>query len=94
MNLVGYANFSPMLTGILTVAVVILGITILCRYEKAKKRKKAVFVCSVIAFVLSFVPLFMFGSDGMTMISYVISAAMAVSICFQAVANRREPSAA
>ena len=94
LNLVGYANFSPMLTGILTVAVVILGITILCRYEKAKKRKKAVFVCSVIAFVLSFVPLFMFGSDGMTMISYVISAAMAVSICFQAVANRRELSAA
>jgi len=94
LNLVGYANFSPMLTGILTVAVVILGITILCRYEKAKKRKKAVFVCSVIAFVLSFVPLFMFSSDGMTMISYVISAAMAVSICFQAVANRRELSAA
>lgn len=94
LNLVGYANFSPMLTGILTVAVVILGITILCRYEKAKKRKKTVFVCSVIAFVLSFVPLFMFGSDGMTMISYVISAAMAVSICFQAVANRRELSAA
>ena len=40
LNLVGYANFSPMLTGILTVAVVILGITILCRYEKAKKRKR------------------------------------------------------
>lgn len=93
LNLVGYANFSPMLTGILTVAVVILGITI---YADTKKRKtqKAVFVCSVIAFVLSFVPLFMFGSDGMTMISYVISAAMAVSICFQAVANRRELSAA
>ena len=48
LNLVGYANFSPMLTGILTVAVVILGITILCRYENAKKRKKAIFVCSVI----------------------------------------------
>ena len=29
LNLVGYANFSPMLTGILTVAVVILGITII-----------------------------------------------------------------
>ena len=60
--------------------------------EKIMVTDKA--ICSVIAFVLSFVPLFMFGSDGMTMISYVISAAMAVSICFQAVANRRELSAA
>lgn len=94
LNLVGYANFSPMLTGILTVAVVILGITALCRYDKAKICKKAAFICGVISFVLSFVPLFMFGSDGMTTISYIISAAMAASISFQAVANRRQLPAA
>ena len=50
--------------------------------RKSEKTQKSCFVCSVIAFVLSFVPLFMFGSDGMTMISYVISAAMAVFYLF------------
>lgn len=90
LNLVGYANFSPMLTGILTVAVVILGIVILCRYEKAKRSKRTVFICSVIAVLLSLIPLVLFGSSYMTMTSYIISVAMAASICFQAVANRRE----
>ena len=90
LKLVGYANFSPMLTGILTVVVVILGIVTLCRYEKAKRSKRAVFICSVIAVLLSLIPLVLFGSSYMTMTSYIISVAMVASICFQAVANRRD----
>ena len=56
-TLVGYANFTPLLTGILSISVVILGIIALCRYDRAKKCKSAVSICSVIAAVLSLVPL-------------------------------------
>ncbi len=50
----------------------------------------AVFICSVIAAVLSLVPLLLFGSISMTTISYIITAMMLASICLQAVANRKE----
>ncbi len=90
LDLVGYANFTPLLTGILSISVVILGIIALCRYDRAKKCKSAVFICSVIATVLSLVPLLLFGSVSMTTISYIITAMMVASICFQAVANRKE----
>lgn len=90
--LVGYANFTPLLTGILSISIVISGIIALCRYDSAKKCKSAVFICSVIAVVLSLVPLLLFGSVGMTAISYIITAMMTASVCLQAVANRKEYS--
>lgn len=90
LNLVGYANFTPLLTGILSISVVILGIIALCRYDRAKKCKSAVFICSVIAAVLLLVPLLLFGSVSMTTISYIITAMMVASIYLQAVANRKE----
>ncbi len=90
LALVGYANFTPLLTGILSISIVILGIIALCRYDSAKKCKSAVFICSVIAAVLSLVPLLLFGSVGMTTISYIITMMMVFSVCLQAVANRKE----
>ncbi len=39
LDLVGYANFTPLLTGILSISVVILGIIALCRYDREKNVK-------------------------------------------------------
>ena len=61
LSLIGYANFVPMLTGILTVIALILGIIALCRYKKAAKIRNARFVRSRISGIMSLVPLFMAG---------------------------------
>jgi transcriptional regulator with XRE-family HTH domain len=86
----GYANFTPMLTGALTVAVLLLGIIVLIRFDKAKACRKAAFLCSIIALLFSIVPLFLYGTIGMTAASYTICGTIALSICLQAVANRQE----
>lgn len=87
-KLVGYANFTPLLTGILTIAGILLGSVSVIKYDSAKKLKSAVFTCSVIAAALSLAPLFLFGFAYMTLASYAIFAAIIISICFQAIANR------
>ncbi len=87
---VGYANVTPMLTGILTVAIILLGVIALLQFDKTPKLRNAVFICSVISLLFSIVPLFLFGTVGMTAASYAISGAIFLSICLQAVANRQE----
>lgn len=87
---VGYANVTPLLTGILTASVILMGAIALFRFEKAPKLRKAVFICSIVSFLFSLVPLFLFGAVGMTAASYAISAAILMSACLQAVANRKE----
>lgn len=87
-KLVGYANFTPMLTGILTIAGILLGCVSVIKYDSAKKLKSIVFTCSVIAAALSLAPLFLFGFAYMTLASYAISTSIMISICFQAIANR------
>lgn len=63
---VGYANFTPLLTGILTILIILLGAIALFKFDNAASLKKAMFVCSVISLLLSIVPLFLFGTVGMT----------------------------
>ena len=86
----GYANVTPLLTGILTVVIILLGIIALFNFDNATKLKKVIFVCSVISLLFSIVPLFLFGTVGMTAASYAVSCAILLSICLQAVANRKE----
>ncbi len=86
----GYANFTPLLTGILTVVIILLGTISLFQFNKAKKSRKAAFICSIISLLFSLVPLLLFGTIGMTAASYVISGLILFSICLQAVANRKE----
>lgn len=86
----GYANITPMLTGILTIAILLLGVIAIVRFGKSSKIRKAAFLCSVISFLLSIIPLFLFGRAGMTAASYAVSGAIFLSICLQAVANRKE----
>ena len=87
---VGYANVTPMLTGILTVVIIVLGVIAVFKFDIASKLKKAVFICSVLSFLFSIIPLFLFGKIGMTAASYTISGAIFLSICMQAAANRKE----
>lgn len=87
---VGYANVTPMLTGILTVAIILLGIIVLLQFDKAHKFRKLIFICSIVSLLFSIVPLFLFGTVGMTAASYAVSGAILLSICLQAVANRQE----
>lgn len=86
----GYANITPMLTGILTITIILLGVISLFKFNKALKCRNAAFICSIIALLFSIVPLFLFGTVSMTAASYAVSGATALSICLQAVANRQE----
>lgn len=87
---VGYANFTPLLTGILTILIILLGAIALLRFDRAASIRKTIFVCSIISLLFSIVPLFLFGTVGMTVASYAVSCAILLSICLQAVANRKE----
>lgn len=87
---VGYANVTPMLTGILTLAVILLGIIVLFNFDKSAKLRKAAFICSIVSLLFSIVPLFLFGTVAMTAASYAVSGAILLSICLQAVANRQD----
>ena len=87
---VGYANFAPLLTGILTILIILLGVIALFRFDKAASIRRTNFVCSIISLLFSIVPLFLFGTVGMTAASYTVSCAILLSICLQAVANRKE----
>ena len=86
----GYANITPMVTGILTITVIVLGIISLSKFSSVPKCKNAAFICSMIAFLFSIVPLFLFGTAAMTTASYAVSGTILLSICLQAVANRQE----
>lgn len=87
---VGYANVTPMLTGILTVVIILTGVIVLFKFNKSTKLRKAIFICSIVSLLFSIVPLFLFGTVGMTAASYAVSGAILLSICLQAVANRQE----
>lgn len=87
---VGYANFAPLLTGILTILIILLGVIALFRFDKAASIRRTIFVCSIISLLFSIVPVFLFGTVGMTAASYAISCAILLSNCLQAVANRQE----
>ena len=81
---VGYAMVTPMLTGILTIVIIVLGVIAVFKFDKSSKLRKAIFICSVISFLLSIIPLFLFGMFGMTVASYVVSGAILLSFCLQA----------
>lgn len=86
---VGYANVTPMLTGVLTVAVLLLGVIALFRFDRRVKCRNAAFICSVLALLFSLILRLLFGAVGMTAASYGVSGAILLSVCLQALANRQ-----
>lgn len=81
------ANFLPLPTGVLTIAGILLGIISVIRYNTIKKTKSVAFICSILAAALSLLPL-LYGGSYMVAASYAVFASIAISVCFQAVANR------
>ena len=68
----GYANVTPLLTGVLTVVILLLSVVCLFRFDRAAGCRNAAFLCSLAALPLSVVPLLLFGAAGMTAESYAI----------------------
>lgn len=86
----GYAEFSPVLTGVLTIIIIALSAINLIQARKAAlKLQNADFICAIIAFVFSILHLLKYGAAYMSFPSYAISALILISTALQAVANRR-----
>ncbi len=85
----GYAEFSPILTGVLTIIIIVLSAINLIQARKALKLQNADFICAIIAFVFSILHLLKYGAAYMSFPSYAISALTLISAVLQAVANRR-----
>lgn len=85
----GYAEFSPILTGVLTIIIIVLSAINLIQARKALKLQNADFICAIIAFVFSILHLLKYGAAYMSFPSYAISALILISAVVQAVANRR-----
>lgn len=86
----GYAEFFPVLTGVLTIIIIALSAINLIQARKAAlKLQNADFICAIIAFVFSILHLLKYGAAYMSFPSYAISALILISTALQAVANRR-----
>ena len=88
-TLLGYASFTPMLTGALTAAVLCIGAVALLRFDRSAKLRNAGFICDICAVLLSFMPLVLFGRRYMNAAGWAVTVLLILSTCIQAVANRR-----
>lgn len=85
----GYGNFTPLLTGLLTVAALLLAVlTILWRKKREAFRGKA-FVCASLALLFTPVPLLLFGPEYMTWVSWLVFLFLLLSLFCLASANGR-----
>ena len=84
----GYANFAPLLTGILTVFCLAGSIPAVFLFGRSRRWRNALFVCTLIAAVLSVAPL-LFGTEYMTSGSWGVTLSLAIAAALQAAANRR-----
>ena len=82
----GYANFFPLLTGWLTVALLLLSLLQWLRHRK--KLGDAIFVVNIVALVFSLLPWVIFGWDFFSPIGGGITALLLISTLFLALANR------
>lgn len=85
----GYAEFFPLLIGVLTIAAIALSTISVIQVRKTWKPRNADFICTMTAFVFWILHLLKYGTAYMSFPGYVISAFILVSAVLQAVANRR-----
>lgn len=86
----GYANFSPLITALLSLAIFIMGVIILIfilRKKKCPRLRNAAFICTVIASVISILPI-LYGEKYITVSGTLITIALILSAVFQAFFNR------
>lgn len=85
----GYANFTPLITGLLTAAALLLAVlTILWRKKGEAFRGKA-FVCASLALLFTPVPLLLFGPEYMTWVSWLVFLFLLLSLFCLASTNGR-----
>lgn len=82
----GNANFAPLLTGVMSIAIFILSIIAIITKLKRIKLINFVFTCSIITAMLSIAPLLL-GFNFMNSYSYFISISLLISIALQAYSN-------
>lgn len=87
LTVFGYANFSPLVTGVLTAFCLAGDIFALFRFEKTRRWRNVLFICTLIAAVLSVAPL-LFGTEYMTSGSWGVTLSLAIAAALQAAANR------
>lgn len=85
--LVGYANFGPPLSGVLTVCGAGLSTAALCSRKPALRTRRAAFLCVVLGAAASCLSPLLFGSAYWTRSGVLISVHLLAAVCLLAVAN-------
>ncbi|HWQ74259.1 MAG TPA: helix-turn-helix domain-containing protein [Syntrophomonas sp.] len=86
----GYANFFPLLTGILTVAAVLLSVITLIKKFKTVRLRNAAFKCTFIGFIFSFMPRVSLGAEYMNHISLLVTSLLICSAILQTAVNSKD----
>lgn len=87
----GYGNFTPLLTGLFTIAAFLLAtLSILWRKKSEAFRGKS-FVCASLALLFTPIPLLLFGSEYMSWVSWAVFLFLLLSLFCLASANRKVP---
>ena len=82
----GYANFFPLLTGVLTVVLLLLAL--LQVFRPTPRRGNALFLLDVLTTVLSVMPLVVFGPDDFSAVGALITASLVLAAVCLSLANR------
>lgn len=86
---IGYGDFVYMITGIFTVAAVLMGMGSLFKFKCSAKLRNVAFVCNVVSLIFSIMPSLLKGTEAMNWASYLICVFLFVSLIFQSMANRK-----
>lgn len=82
-----YANFTPLITGLLTVAALISAVLALILRGRTGRLRNIAFICGALALLLSLAPLVLFGREYMTWASYAVSGLLLLALCLFAFAK-------
>lgn len=86
---VGYANFIPFLTGILTALALLLSVLSILKWETSPRKRNAAFLSVLFAAALFLLSPLVFGGY-MNGFSYAVFFLLLLAVILQAVANRKE----
>lgn len=86
---VGYGNFFPFITGVLTAALLLASIIVLLKTNFVKMGN-SVYICTLITFIISLGPV-IFGREYISLNGIFISLLLFISAVLQAFANRKSP---
>lgn len=84
----GYANFAPLITAILTVALAVLSLVLNLVKRKAIKLRNTQFITTLVAAIISICPI-LYGYEYVTIIGVVITLLLIASSIFSAISNAK-----